>query len=263
MNKDIISNRFKDLANKAYLKGIPVFTDFLDLMEQTEYIEFISGKNMPPVNTMLNGGIFFLDDNNNSQTDDFLERKMACFYPKDLPYDIVFPITIIEINPVNSRFAGDLNHRDFLGSLMNLGIERYLLGDILVKDNRAYVFVKEAMADFICDNLTIIRHTSVTAKPCSSYDFDYTPSFKEEKGSVASERLDAVISFAFNMSRNDAVLLISSGKVFINARETVSKSHTLKNGDIVSVRGKGRFIFDEILSTTKKGRFFIKIRKYV
>lgn len=263
MNRDIISNRFKDLANMAYLKGIPVFTDFLDLKEQTEYMEFISDKNMPPVNTTLNGGIFFLDDNKNTRKDDFLERKMACFYPKDLPYDIVFPITIIEIKPVNKRFADDLNHRDFLGSLMNLGIERYLLGDILVNDNRAYVFVKTVMADFICDNLTRIKHTSVTSKPCNSYDFDYTPSFKEEKGSVASERLDAIIAFAFNISRNDAALLISAGKVFINAREILSKSHTLKYGDIVSVRGKGRFIFDEVISTTKKGRFFIKIQKYI
>lgn len=59
MNRDIISNRFKDLANMAYLKGIPVFTDFLDLKEQTKYIEFISDKNMPPIDTILNGGIFF------------------------------------------------------------------------------------------------------------------------------------------------------------------------------------------------------------
>ena len=79
---------------------------------------------------------------------------------------------------------------------------------------------------------------------------------------MASERIDAVISFAFNMSRNDAALFISSGKVFVNAREIISKSHTLKYGDIVSVRGKGRFIFDEIVATTKKGRYYIKIRKY-
>lgn len=262
MNRDIISNRFKDLANMAYLKGIPVFTDFLDLNEQTKYIEFISDKNMPPVNTLLNGGIFFLDNGKSSKETDFLERKMACFYPKDLPYDVLFPISIVKINPINSRFADDLNHRDFLGSLMNLGIERYLLGDILVKDNSAYVFVENKMAAFICDNLTKIKHTSVVASLCDSYAFDYKPSYKEEKGSVASERIDAVIAFAFNMSRNDAALFITSGKVFVNSLEIISKSHILKYGDIVSVRGKGRFIFDEIVSTTKKGRYYIRIRKY-
>ena len=266
MDKDIISSRFKDLANRAYLKGIPLFTDFLDLQEQTKLIEFISDKDMPPINIMLNGGVFFLDNEDGLKHDkqpDFLERKMACFYPKDLPYDIVFPISIIEIKPVNSKFADDLSHRDFLGSIMNLGIERYLLGDILVKDNRAYVFAEEKMSAFICENLIKIKHTSVTSKLCNEYDFDYTPSFKEEKGSVASERIDAVIAFAYNMSRNDAALFISSGKVFVNAKQIMSKSHVLRYGDIVSVRGKGRFIFDEIVATTKKGRYFIRIRKYI
>ena len=174
MNRDIISNRFKDLANMAYLKGIPVFTDFLDLKEQTKYIEFISDKNMPPIDTLLNGGIFFLDTDNENQEPDFLERKMACFYPKDLSCDISFPISIVEVKPLNNKFADDLNHRDFLGSLMNLGIERHLLGDILVKDNMAYIFAEKKMTDFICDNLTKIKHTSVTAVLCDKYDFDYT-----------------------------------------------------------------------------------------
>lgn len=258
MNRDIISNRFKDLANMAYLKGIPVFTDFLDLKEQTKYIEFISDKNMPPIDTILNGGIFFLD-----KETDFLERKMAVFFPKNLSYDISFPISIIEIKPLNLKFADSLNHRDFLGALMNLGIERQLLGDILIKDNMAYVFAVKRMAEFICESLIKIKHTSVTAKSCDKYTFDYAPSYKEEKGSVASQRIDGVIAFAFNMSRNDAVTLISSGKVFVNSVEIISKSHTLKYGDIVSVRGKGRFIFDEITATTKKGRYYIKIRKYV
>lgn len=258
MNQDIISNRFKDLASTAYNRGIPVFTDFLDLVQQTEYIDFISNKNMPPVKSMLNGGLIFLEDET-----DYLERKVACFYPSDIAYDFQFPISIIQIKPVNKRFSDELTHRDFLGSLMNLGIERQLLGDILVKDNIAYVFALNKMADYICNNLFRIRHTSVTASVCTSYDFNYTPCYKEEKGSVASERLDAIISFAFNLSRSDAALFISSGKVFVNAKEILSKSFMLKNGDIVSVRGKGRFIFDEVVSTTKKGRFFIKIRKYI
>lgn len=258
MNQDIISKRFKELANAAYLRGIPAFTDFLDLMQQTEYMKFITDKNMPPVKTFLNGGLFFLD-----KSDDFLERKIAAFAPCDIDYEFEYPITIIEIKPLNMKFSDDLSHRDFLGALMNLGIERHLLGDILVKDNKAYVFVISKMAPFICENLTRIRHTSVSAVVCEQCDFDYTPSFREEKGSVASERIDAIIAFAFNMSRNEAALLISAGKVFVNAGEIISKSHMLKYGDIVSVRGKGRFIFDEVVATTKKGRYFIKIRKYV
>lgn len=258
MDKDIISKRLNDLANTAYLRGIPTFTDFLDLGQQTQYIEFIMSNKMPPVKTCLNGGLLFIEN-----SDDYLERKLACFYPEDMEYDINYPISILEVRPVSKKFADDLNHRDFLGALMNLGIERCLLGDILVTEGRAYIFVLSKMADFICENLFRIKHTSVNVTVCDNYDFDYTPSFKEEKGSVASGRIDGIIAFAFNMSRNEAALFISSGKVYVNGRETVSKSHMLKYGDIVSVRGKGRFIFDEVVATTKKGRYFIKIRKYI
>lgn len=260
MNQDIISKRLNDLANTAYIRDIPTFTDFLDLSQQAQYIQYIKSDKMPPVKTSLSGGLVFV--NNSQDGEDFLERKIACFYPSNISYDVAFPISIVGITPVNMKFSDELTHRDFLGSLMNLGIERHLMGDILVRDNKAYIFVLEKMAPFICENLTKIKHTTISASILSTYDFDYTPSYLGEKGSVASERVDAVIAFAFKMSRNDAALLISAGKVFINSREISNKSYVLKYGDIVSVRGKGRFIFDEIVSTTKKGRYFIKIRKY-
>lgn len=258
MNQDITLKRLEDLANTAYLRGIPVFTDFLDLGQQTEYNKYIMSNKMPPVKTSLSGGLIFLET-----SQDYLERKVACFYPYDTYCDIIYPISILEIKPVNKKFADDLSHRDFLGAIMNLGIERHLLGDILVADKMAYIFIISKMADFVCDNLLRIRHTTVSTSLCSNYDFNYTPVFKEEKGSVASERIDAVIAFAFNVSRNESALFISSGKVFVNGVQTVSKSYVLKYGDIVTVRGKGRFVFDEVAATTKKGRYFIKIRKYI
>lgn len=262
MSQEIFAKRLNDLANMAYRRGIPTYTDYLDLNQQTEYIEYITSNKMPPVNTILNGGLLLVEG------EDFLERKMACFYPKETDEYlseayVEFPICIIEIRPANKKFADNLTHRDFLGAIMNLGIERHLIGDILVKDNMAYVFAVKKMAEFVCDNLIKIKHTTVHASICEQCDFSYVPAFKEEKGSVASERIDAIISFAFNMSRNEASAYISAGKVFVNAKETVSKSHTLKYGDIVSVRGMGRFVFDEVVSTTKKGRFYIKIRKYI
>lgn len=262
MNVDVNNSRFNDLANTAYLRGIPTFTEFLDLHQQTEYFEFIMSKKMPPIKTCLNGGLICVDkeiDKDNS----FIERKIACFYPDDLKYEFDYPIRIIKIQPVNAKFSDSLNHRDFLGAIMNLGIERHMIGDILVSDNKAFVFVIDKLASYVCDNLFRIKHTSVTSNICDSSEVDYIPLYQELKGSVASERLDAIISFGFNLSRNEASLFISSGKVFINGRETCSKSHMLKYGDIVSVRGKGRFVFDEVVTTTKKGRFFIKIRKYI
>lgn len=249
--------RLNDLATTAYLRGIPAYTDYMDLNQQTEYIEYIKSNKMPPVKTFLNGGLLLM------KSADYFERKIACFFPEEMEEYLKLPTSILRVTPLNMKFADDLTHRDFLGALMNLGIERHLIGDILVKSNTAYIFVMEKMADYVCNNLFRIKHTSVSCEICEEYDFDYEPAYKEEKGSVASERIDGIIAFAFNMSRNEAVNYISAGKVFVNAKEILSKSHILKYGDIVSVRGKGRFIFDEVVATTKKGRYFIKIRKYI
>lgn len=262
MDKNIVSKRFKDLANAAYTRNYPVFSDFLDLAEQAEYFRVLNDKGMPPVKSFLNGGLIF-DDKGNNEKEAFLERKIACFYPIDWETEIEIPVSVIKITPVNMKFAGSINHRDFLGALMNLGIERCLLGDIIVRDNTAYVFVLKKMCDYIINTITRIKHTTVNCEICNNCDISLEPVFKEEKGSVASERIDAIISFAFNMSRSEAGNYISAGKVFVEGIEINSKSHMLKYGNIVSVRGKGRFIFDEIISTTKKGRYFIKIRKYI
>ncbi len=256
MNDDIFTNRLKDLANTTYIRNIPTFTNFLDLNEQTVYYEFILNKNMPPVNCTLNGGLILKED--------ILERKLACFYPSDYDKSMLFyPVSTIKVEPLNSKFADKLSHRDFLGAILNLGLERDVIGDILIMDKYAYLLVIDSMADYIINNLTRIKHTSVICKICNEPLIDYTPNFIEIKGSVASERLDGIIAFVYNLSRNIASEYISSRKVFINGKLTLSKSQQLKYGDIVSVRGLGRFVFDEVVNTTKKGRFYIKARKYI
>ncbi len=256
MIDDIFINRLKDLANTTYIRNIPTFTNFLDLNGQTVYYEFILNKNMPPVNCTLNGGLILKDD--------ILERRIACFYPKNYDEDMLnFPVSIIKVKPLNSKFADSLSHRDFLGAILNLGLERDVIGDILIMDNLAYLLIMDNMADYIINNLTRIKHTSVMCTICNETLIDYTPKFAEVKGSVASERLDGIIAFVYNLSRTTASEYISARKVFINGKLTLSKSQQLKYGDIVSVRGLGRFIFDEVVNTTKKGRFFIKARKYM
>ena len=88
------------------------------------------------------------------------------------------------------------------------------------------------------------------------------PDFKEIMGTIANVRLDSLIATAFGSSRNSIIPLIESGKVFINSKMTTNNGASIKDGDIISVRGKGRFIFDGVIKTTKKGRNLIKIRLY-
>ncbi len=87
------------------------------------------------------------------------ERQMVAFLPDALYYEYHYPMKVVRIQPVNPRFAEELTHRDYLGALMNLGIERGKMGDILVRDGYAEVFVCPRIGEYITEQLTRIRHT--------------------------------------------------------------------------------------------------------
>ena len=125
-------------------------------------------------------------------------------------------LSCVKVQPVNKKFADELNHRDYLGSLMNLGIERDQIGDILTGDDVAYVFATFEIAQMICKELIRIRHTSVKCEIVNSSECDIRPKFEEISGSVASERIDAILAFVYHLSRSEAQKLIESESVFID-----------------------------------------------
>ena len=191
------------------------------------------------------------------------ERQMAAFLPDALYYDYQYPIQIIEISPVNRKFAEELSHRDYLGAVMNLGIERCKLGDILIEDGKAILFAKEELAGYIMEHLTRIRHTTVKTSILSTFEDSYEPRYEELKGTVASVRLDTVLSLAYPLSRSKITGLIEGARVFVNGKLVTSNGYRLKEGDILSVRKMGRIGYNGILSETKKGRYMVSIRKYI
>lgn len=255
--EQLLRNRFLELANRAFQRGIPTSTDFLTLYEQDFFYQ--TKKELPPVYAVLSGG--------NSIYPALNERKLAIFLPdKDYAGDYQ-PVALLELAPVSEKFSDDLTHRDYLGALMNLGIERSVLGDIIIKNHTAYLYCKETMADYIAENLTAVKHTSIRASRLTQTEIktkmmEITPEFEEIKGSVASPRLDSVLALAFRGSRSSLSGLIEGKKVFVNSRLIVSNSHLLKDGDMVSVRGYGKFIYKETVGTTKKGRAYISLNKY-
>ena len=161
------------------------------------------------------------------------------------------------------KFAEQLTHRDYLGAIMNLGIERCKIGDILLEGDTAVLFVHRALKQFVMDELYKIRHTSVVVTEVEEQDFFYQPNTKELKGTVSSLRLDSLISLAFASSRSKLVTYIENGKVFVNGKLITSNGYQIKENDIVSVRGLGRFQFKESLSQTKKGRYYVAIDLYI
>ena len=251
MNKEehFLKNRFFDLANTAYERNIYTYTDFLNINEIN--ILNLYSNQLPPVRYVLSGG------------NSYAERKIAVFFPVDIFYEQDDPITVIEIAPINSRYSENLTHRDFLGAILNLGINRAKIGDIFLKNNCAYVYCIQDMAGYIIEHLNKIRHTLVKCRMYDDSEIEITPEFKAIKGTVGNIRLDSLIATAFGTSRSSIISYIESGKVFVNGKMITSNGYVIKEKDIVSVRGKGRFIYNGTLGTTKKGRNMISVNLYV
>lgn len=245
----MLQKRLIELSKTAYRRGIVTYSDFLNLNELN--ILHTTPKDEFDTTYETYGGY------NDS------ERQMVAFLPDALYYTHFYPIRILKIEPLQRKFSEALNHRDYLGAILNLGIERSKLGDILVMDTCAYLFIQEGLATFICENLTRIRHTSVMVTTVEEQEFTYTPNYEEITGSIASVRLDSLLSLAFGSSRSRLVPLIEGGKVFVNGKLMTTNSYQVKEGDIISVRGMGRFKYQGILSQTKKGRYFVSLYKYI
>lgn len=250
--------RIQELSDTAQRRGYVTFTDFLNLNEQNilhqtlQKFSWIKGETF--------GGY------------EGAERQIVAFIPdalyitedqEDLSCPVTYPISCIRIAPRSAKFADRLTHRDILGALMNLGIERSKTGDIAVCENESYLFCSPHFAELICRELTRIRHTSVDCTLCDLAEFSYHPKTEVIRGSVASVRLDAVMAIAFQSSRSSLLSLISDGCVFINGRVITTNAYALKEQDIVSVRGHGRFRYIGEIGATKKGRHMIELEKYI
>ncbi len=256
MEKDeLLVKRIQELAKLADRRDCVTFTDFLNLNEQnilhqtTQKFSWIKGETF--------GGYTGA------------ERQIAAFVPDAPAYaqtcveKTEYPISCVHIAPLNTRFAEPLTHRDILGTLMSLGIDRAKTGDIVLWEDRWYLFCHSTFAPMICEELTRIRHTSVKCTACSFTEFSYKPKTETLRGSVASVRLDNVIALAFHASRSSLLALIEGEKVFVNGKLITTNAYTLREGDIISVRGLGKFCYKEVVGQTKKGRCMVEIEKYV
>lgn len=251
MEKDelLFQKRILDLKKAAERRSCPVFTGFLNSNELS--LLHSMPEDIPEGSFRTYGGY------------EFAERQIAVFLPDALFISWDYPIAVLKIRPVSRKFAENMTHRDYLGALMNLGIERSLLGDILVQDEETYVFCEEKIAPYLCDNLSQIKHTQVCVTLCSVEEIAYTPKFETITGSVSSIRLDAVLALAFRKSRSFVQEGIAGGKVFINERAALNPSQTLKAQDTISFRGYGKLIFESEGGQSKKGKTYVTIKKYI
>ena len=254
----ILCRRFIEGAKSAYHKGICIYTDFLNLNEISIFHSMV--KELPPIPYSMYGGF------------EGAERVKICFYGnlESRAVDITgekeadhsnFPIVCLQIKPTNEKFAQELDHRDYLGAIMNLGTNRNKIGDIVIKGKEAYCYCDNMISEYIIMNLERIRHTNVSVE-LTKENATVEQNYKEVTGSVSSFRLDAMIALAFHTSRSSIIGLIEGEKVYVNSRIVTSNSHVLKEGDIVSVRGFGKFRFLSQGNITKKGRIYANLLIY-
>ncbi len=248
--KEELKRRVLDLANRCYQQNIYTFSGFLNVAEVSDV--YAMERELDFVPWKLFGGT------------KGCERQMLRFGSEEtLGYEEAFPISCVVIRPSAPKFAEELTHRDFLGALMNLGIERDVLGDIIVRGAVGYVFCEDAMADYLEKNITQVRHTTMTTEVTKECPAQAAPQFAEEEFVVSSNRCDAVVSKAYRLSRTQSAELFRAGKIFVNGRQYDRNSGILKAQDIVSVRGFGKFVFRGFLQETKKGRIRVGIARYI
>ncbi|MBR3525981.1 MAG: hypothetical protein IKO11_09045 [Lachnospiraceae bacterium] len=192
------------------------------------------------------------------------ERVLVRFGdPQEVACEEPFPLRVLYIRPKQEKFADRLTHRDFLGAILNLGIERDVIGDIIVKEHSAYVFALEEMADYICSGLERVRHTAVKCSISEEVPADCLPKLREENVTVASPRLDAIIAKLYHLSRGEAKKLFDSEKITVNGKLCKNPETVLKENSRVSVRGYGKLEYRGEEHTTKKGKTGITIWRYV
>ncbi|MCH5189657.1 MAG: hypothetical protein J1F37_03760 [Oscillospiraceae bacterium] len=237
----IEAKHFEDLHKASENRGRTVFSDFLGLSE----LSVLKSMHLSPAPHFWGGY-------------ENAERVIAAFGECE---NRDFPICLISVKPVNKKFADELSHRDFLGSIMALGIKRDVIGDIIVSENCGYVFCIENIASYITENLKEVKHTTVTAQIAEELPALAVPEPETAEYIVASLRLDVIIAGVFNLSRKSASELFQKEKVFVNG-SLKNASFTVSNGDSITVRGFGKFVFVEEKRRTKKDRLVVEIKLY-
>lgn len=249
-DEELFKKRLLELADRSYASGRYIFTDFLSLAQLNIYYQMERALSHVPAAVF--GG-----------TAD-CERVMIRFGDKALcGYDEPFPIACLEISPLAEKFGEALSHRDYLGAVMNLGIERTMLGDIVIIEKHAFLFCAEKMAHYIIETLDKVRHTNVRCQIAKNVPESTIIRLERKILQVSAARADSVIAKLYNISRSESAELFRAKKVFVNGRLSENNSAALKAGDKVSVRGFGRFAFAGVSGETRKGKLIAEADAYI
>lgn len=233
-----------DLYTKSEFSGAAFFTKFLTPSDAREIgVRFPSGD----VPISFFGGY------------DDAERVVASF--GEVQDMSEYPIKVIDVHQKGGK---ELSHRDYLGTVLSLGIGREMVGDIIVRAGGAYVFCLSEIAPFIADSLCKIGGAGVSSHVLDDIgDVHFERKYEKRGATVSSLRLDCVVSAACGKSRSASSELVARSFVSVNYKEANSVSLAIKDGDVLTVRGQGKFLIKTDSRLTRKGRIYVDILKYI
>lgn len=176
---------------------------------------------------------------------DTAERKIAIIGDEEI--DIISVICIFS--------NAELSHRNVLGSVLGLGIQRERIGDIIIDGNSAQVVTLKDIANYLLNNLKSVGREKVTVSEKTKSELEIPKAEEKEINvTVPSMRLDAVISSGFGMSREESSAIIKAERVNLNYKLVTSNIKQVVAGDLISVRGHGRIEIKQIVGETRKNR---------
>ena len=244
MNDDLFFARVEDTLNLSFRTSVPHFFGFLTEEEAAKagnYLKKITDR------FAFFGGY------------DGAERTILCCMP-DWCENPEYPLDAVTVI-YNSNYT--LSHRDFLGSLMALGITRESVGDILVESGRAVIFLRNEITDFVLTQIEKIGRVGVELKKGYELSLPAAGVLVSCSDTVSSMRLDCVVSAVCGVSRGTAAELIESSRTLVNSLVIEKTSKIITEGDAITVRGKGKFFIVSANEHSKKGRIILKYNKYM
>ena len=253
MTKDeLITARIEDKISQCRDGYYVTSTGLLDTHEQA--LAIAASRHAAGVRTFMYGGY------------DEAEWRMLVCVPRDLPLNDEEAaeglLRVLRVRlPAISR---ELSHRDYLGSLLGLGIDRRLTGDILVRPDGADILIVPGIEEFLLKELHRIGSVEVKTEAVSAGEL-IIPVARVEfiKDSVSSVRLDSIVSSAFRISRGKAAEAVRRGLVSVDHAECVKPDAAVHEGSSIVLKGKGKAVLEETGGESRKGRIRIVIKRYI
>lgn len=253
-NDKIITARIEDKLEQCERGSYITTTGFLNMHEQSLAVRVTRGRT--DVKSFFYGGY------------EDAERRILIFVPEgyadtlEAALEMINPLSVLHINVApGSRKP---THRDYLGSVLSLGLDRSVIGDILVHDKGADMIVNAEIVDFLLSEFHSAGHTNlqITASEIEKLEVP-EQRVKALRDTLSSPRLDNVVSAAFHISRSEAVRAIKGGIVFVNHEEITKVDKRIDEGDTIVLRGKGKAILTELSGLSKKGRTWAEFKVFI